>query len=57
MWDCLFQGPEMAQSGVCAIRCVDLVFDTIKILGTHFSYNEKLKETWKSYHRYLKRVC
>ena len=29
---------------VCGIKCVDLVLDTIKILGTHFSYNEKLKE-------------
>ena len=29
---------------VCVIQCVDLVLDTIKILGTHFSYNEKLKE-------------
>ena len=28
---------------VCGIQCVDLVLDT-KILGTHFSYNEKLKE-------------
>ena len=33
---------------VCGIQCVDLVLDTIKILGTHFSYNKKLKEerTW-----------
>ena len=29
---------------VCGIQCVDLVLDTIKILRTHFSYNEKLKE-------------
>ena len=29
---------------VCGIQCVDLVLDTIKILGTHFSYNKKLKE-------------
>ena len=29
---------------VCDIKCADLVLDTIKILGTHFSYNEKLKE-------------
>ena len=29
---------------VCGMECVDLIFDTIKILGTHFSYNEKLKE-------------
>ena len=26
------------------MRCVDLKNDTLKILGTHFSYNEKLKE-------------
>ena len=24
--------------------CIDLNIDTLKILGTHFSYNEKLKE-------------
>ena len=30
--------------GVKVAVCVDLVLDTIKILGTHFSYNEKLKE-------------
>ena len=29
---------------VCGIQCVDLVLDTIKILGTHFSYKEKIKE-------------
>ena len=29
---------------VCGLRCIDLNIDTIKILGTHFSYNEKLKE-------------
>ena len=29
---------------VCGIECADLVLDTMKILGTHFYYNEKLKE-------------
>ena len=29
---------------VCGIQCVDLVLDNTKILATHFSYNEKLKE-------------
>ena len=29
---------------VCAMRCIDLNIDTLKILGTYFSYNEKLKE-------------
>ena len=28
----------------CGLRCIDLNNDTLKILGTHFSYNEKLKE-------------
>ena len=28
---------------VCGIQCVDLVSDTIKMLGTQFSYNERLK--------------
>ena len=29
---------------VCGMRCIDLNVDTLKILGTHFSYNEKLKK-------------
>ena len=29
---------------VCSMRCVDLKNHTIKIIGIHFSYNEKLKE-------------
>ena len=29
---------------VCSIQYTDLVLDTIKKLGTHFSYNENLKE-------------
>ena len=33
----------MVKVAACGIQCVDLVSDTIKILGTHFSYNEKLK--------------
>ena len=32
------------QVGVCGMRCIDLNNDTLKILGTHFSYNKKLKE-------------
>ena len=32
------------QVTVCGMRCIDLNIDTLKILGTHFSYNEKLKE-------------
>ena len=32
------------QVAVCGMRCIDLNVDTLKILGTHFSYNEKLKE-------------
>ena len=32
------------QVAVCGMRCVDLKNDTFKILGTHFCYNEKLKE-------------
>ena len=37
------------QVAVCGMRCIDLNIDTLKILGTHFSYNEKLKEEKKSY--------
>ena len=29
---------------VCGMHCIDLNIDTLKILGTHFSCNEKLKE-------------
>ena len=29
---------------VCGMRFIDLNIDTLKILGTHFSINEKLKE-------------
>ena len=29
---------------VCGIRCIDLNIDRLKALGTHFSYNNKLKE-------------
>ena len=29
---------------VCGMCCIDLNNSTLKILGTHFSYNEKLKE-------------
>ena len=32
------------QVAVCGMRCIDLNVDTLKILGTHFSYNEKLKK-------------
>ena len=35
------------QVAVCGLRCVDLNNDTLKILGTHLSYNEKLKEEKK----------
>ena len=32
------------QVAVSAMLCVNLNNGTLKILGTHFSYNEKLKE-------------
>ena len=32
------------QVAVCGLCCIDLNSDTLKILGTHFSYNEKLRE-------------
>ena len=40
----VLKGVKVAVSGV---QRVDLVSDTIKILGTHFSYNEKLKDERK----------
>ena len=32
------------QVAVCGMRCIDLNIDTLKILGTRFYYNKKLKE-------------
>ena len=32
------------QVAVCGLHCIDLNNDTLKISGTLFSYNEKLKE-------------
>ena len=37
----VLKGVQMA---VCGMRCKDLNSDTIKILGTYFSYKKKLKE-------------
>ena len=31
------------QVAVSCVRCIDLNIDTLKILGTHFCYNKKLK--------------
>ena len=36
----VLKGVQMA---VCGMRCTDLNNDMLKIFGTHFSYNEKLK--------------
>ena len=38
------------QVAVCSLCCIDLNNDTLKILGTHFSFNEKLKEE-KSFYK------
>ena len=35
---------KVVQVAVCGVRCVDLKTDTLKILGTYFSYDEKLKD-------------
>ena len=35
---------KAVQVAVCGMRCIDLNNDTLKILGTRFSYNEKLTE-------------
>ena len=37
------------QVTLCGMRCTDLNTGTLKILGTQFSYNEKLKEEKKIY--------
>ena len=37
------------QVAVCGLHSIDLNNDTLKILGTHFSYNENLKEEKQFY--------
>ena len=34
---------------VCGMRCIDLNVDMLKILDTHFSYNEELKIEFRKY--------
>ena len=34
---------------VCGIECIDLTTETIRILGVHFSYNQKLKTQKKKF--------
>ena len=36
-------GSLKVKMAVCGINCIDLTTETIKILGVHFSYNQKLK--------------
>ena len=31
------------KKSVCGIKCIDLITETIKILGVHFSYNQNLQ--------------
>ena len=31
------------QVALCGMRCIDLVSNTVKILGIYYSYNEKLE--------------
>ena len=40
----VLKGSQMTVRGMC---CIDLNNYTLKILGTHFSYNEKLKKEKK----------
>ena len=35
---------KRVQVAMCGMCCKDLKNNTLKILGTHFSYNKKLKE-------------
>ena len=44
IWNCGYWSSERVQVAVCGLRCIDLNNDTLKILGTHFSNNDKLKE-------------
>ena len=36
--------PNLSECEITGMRCVDLKNVTLKILGTHFSYNKKLKQ-------------
>ena len=47
IWNCGIGALKGVQVAVCGLRCIDLNNDTLKILGTHFSYNKKLKEEKK----------
>ena len=45
------KGVELA---ICGIKCVKLKINTIKILGIHFSYNNKLNMEKKCLNRNIK---
>ena len=49
---------KKVQMAVCGLRCIDLNNDTLRILGTHISYNEKSKEEKNFYKTvtYIQRV-
>ena len=34
------------QVAIYGMKCIDLCNEAIKILGTYFSYNSKIKEKW-----------
>ena len=34
------------QVAVCGMRCIDICNEAIKILGTYFSYNSRIKEEY-----------
>ena len=38
------------QVAVCGMSCIDLNINALKVLGTHFSYNKKLKEEKKDWY-------
>ena len=38
------KSPERGSSGICGMSCIDLCNEAIKILGTYFSYNSRIKE-------------
>ena len=42
---------KRVQVAVCCLRCIHLNNNTLKIFGTHFFYNKKLKEEKKNFIR------
>ena len=43
MWACRYMSLKGVKMAVCGIKWIDLTTKALKILGAHFSYNQKLQ--------------